>query len=734
MRRVALVGSGAEGDAAAAWLDLLPGMAAVRYPSIGHVAFASTDLFWLHGTTDTGWETGLLDWLATGGRALATLGGARLLYDIGLEPVAPVAGDQPTAAPGLAAFGPHPLFAGPGHGIRWEESASPTQQWVYRDRWPAAAQVVAVAWTRAGVDPSCALAWEQRAGDGGVLCIGAGAALAHGDACHQLRVRRLLATAITGNAVPHRDRVARATTWPAPDAARGAGVRFDDAAPIPRVPDFSGEWPAAAPTPLDEMLAGDRPWRHAGRRLLALGTASGGLHEAWAHPVRLLTDVSLSLVDRAVAPATVRAGPNGVERSLPVGAYSAHERILASLELPVLVWELVADGDIHYRVEWTVDLRRTAPYSARAPGQLVANVSDGGRRAWIGSAGSPVQAVFAVDGGRFECIGNSGVGVRMACTGTGRCRMLCVAAEDEADLDRTLGLIARRGVSGLQRQREQHLDRLLRYGAAIETPDAAVDAAFRRAVVEIDSALAESPSVGRSVANTGDPVRAVFTASEAMATALAALAVGNTDVARDVLRFLHATRYPDGRAPERHATSGLVLSADAEAISPDALAAGYLAWTGDVGPYPTTPDSAVAEAPAPDPTGTDVADALSAAAGGSAPDAATLVTLATSGLWGITPDAPGGLVQIRPSIPARWPAMAFRRLRVGRTQLDLELRRRPGRIVARIRRIAGPPVTVDVALRGVPVASVTLADEPLGSGRARFEADGEHEVVFHEAP
>ena len=730
MRRVALVAAGAEGDAAAAWLDLLPDVAATRCPAIGDVAYAATDVVWVHGPAEARWEADLLGWLAGGGRLLATLGGARLLYDIGLEPVEPEIVPAPSTVAGLAGFGPHPLFAGPGHGLRWAEGFSASDQVRYRGRRPVAARVVAVAWERGGVDASCALAWEQRTGDGGVLCIGAGIALDAGEPAHQRFVRRTLANAITGDAVAHRDRAHPATTWPAV-AAHDEAPRQEDAAPIPRVPDFAGEWPAA--TPLDP-LTGEAAWRHAGRRLLLVGSSAGGLREAWAHPFRLMTDASLTFVDRAVLPVQVRAGPNGVERTLPVGAYTVTERLIAALELPLLVWDLAADGDVFFRAEWTVDFRLTAPYPANAGAPLVVNVSEGGRRAWVGASGSR-QAVFAVDGGRIERIMRADGGVRLACTGTGRCRILCAGAEDDADLDRTLGLLARRGVAGLHRQRAQHLDQLRRFGLSFETPDPAVDAALRRAAVQVDAALLESPGTGRSIADTADPTHAAFTASAAVSVAEAALAGGNRELARDVVRFLRASSGPDGLAAERVTTSGLVTSDAGEGVAPGALVARWLAWTGDEHLAPgAAPMDPVDDLP-PRPGDAGLVGRLAAPVRDDDPrGAAARVMLAASGLWGITPDAPSGLVRIRPAMPAAWATMAIRRLRVGTTQLEIEMRRRSDRFVARVRRVAGPPITVDLALADTPGWIVTLDDEPLGSGRARFEAAAHHEVVFHAAP
>jgi hypothetical protein len=742
MRRIALLAGGTEGDVAAAWLESLPGIAATRYPSLGRLPLSSIDILWVHGATEAGWETGLLGWLATGGRLLATLDGTRLPYDIGLETAEPCAIPDATQSAGLAGFGPHPLFAGAGHGVPPSDHAPFGTTWCRAGDSPKGG-AVAVAWQPDGVDPSRVLAWELRAGDGGALCIGARVALADRGAAELATAQGLLANALSGDAIPHRDRVAVATLWPAIAGAPAAGApaiaRRDAAAPIPRIPDFGGHWAPTGSEPGELLLAPHAEWRHAGRRILLTGTAMAGLRDAWTHPFRIIRDASLTLVDRAVEPAAVRAGPLGVERVLPVGAYTVVERLTTALELPLLVWEIAADGDVFFRAEWVVDFARTAPYRRGASGPIVTTVSEGGRRLWAGTDGAALQAVFAVDGARFERLERAAGEIRVVCAGTGRCRILAVGGEDSADLDRTLELLARRGFAGLQRQRSQHVEHLLRYGLAIETGDSALDAALRNAALAIDAALVEAPGVGRSLADTGDPARGAFTGAAAATIASVAVAVGQRELARDVVRFLRSARDVAGRSIERYATSGLVLEAAHDARAHDTLATRYLAWTGDgaPGPGPAHPPREAERIAQPD----DLAERLRSAAtragmsaaSGDPAAAAALLDLAVTSLIGAVSDAPGGLLTLRPALPADWPGLVVRRLRIGRTQLDLELLRRPGRIVARVHRTAGPPITIDLALAGHPTDAVTLDDEPLGAARARFDVTEHHEVVFHAA-
>jgi hypothetical protein len=94
----------------------------------------------------------------------------------------------------------------------------------------------------------------------------------------------------------------------------------------------------------------------------------------------------------------------------------------------------------------------------------------------------------------------------------------------------------------------------------------------------------------------------------------------------------------------------------------------------------------------------------------------------------VQPDAPNGAVSLEPALPAGWSGMALRRLRVGRSTLDLRLRRRPDRLVLRVRKLTGPSLLLSVGLPGTPAESVSVDDVELAGPRARFEVAGEHEV------
>jgi glycogen debranching enzyme len=111
--------------------------------------------------------------------------------------------------------------------------------------------------------------------------------------------------------------------------------------------------------------------------------------------------------------------------------------------------------------------------------------------------------------------------------------------------------------------------------------------------------------------------------------------------------------------------------------------------------------------------------------------AAMVLLPAIEGLWGVTPDALNSAVRVAPFLPTEWDRMAVRRLKIGRTTLDIEIQRRPGRLVIRVDRAHGPRIHLVLEPRGLPpVTAVTLDEQPLGAGRAVFEVGGRHEAVF----
>ncbi len=111
--------------------------------------------------------------------------------------------------------------------------------------------------------------------------------------------------------------------------------------------------------------------------------------------------------------------------------------------------------------------------------------------------------------------------------------------------------------------------------------------------------------------------------------------------------------------------------------------------------------------------------------------AAMVLLPAVEGLWGIVPDAMNASLHIGPFLPARWNGMSLRRLRVGPSVLDIEVRRGTGRLVFRVFRRFGPALQVRLAPRGLPrVLSVHVDEIQLGNPVVQFEAREHHEVIY----
>jgi len=130
-------------------------------------------------------------------------------------------------------------------------------------------------------------------------------------------------------------------------------------------------------------------------------------------------------------------------------------------------------------------------------------------------------------------------------------------------------------------------------------------------------------------------------------------------------------------------------------------------------------------------------DGLDRRGAGTCPDHAAAAALSArplvEGLWGVVPDALAGAVRVTPWLPPAWDAMVLERLRVGRTSLTLEARRRPGGLVVRVRRTYGPRIHLALGRAGAAPVALSVDDVPLGGTVARFDAEGEHEVIFHDA-
>lgn len=281
------------------------------------------------------------------------------------------------------------------------------------------------------------------------------------------------------------------------------------------------------------------------------------------------------------------------------------------------------------------------------------------------------ELVIGVDGGVVERAAphsSGGVSIRRA-DRTRALRVSIGASRDEDDLARTLDLAGRRGFAGLVAQRAQHARVISEYGATVVTPDPAVNRAFEWAKLRADERA-------RSM---GDPE-----------AARALLAAGLREAARDQRR--------SGPNALEDAWQRWV-GEPGPAIAGDRPASGW-----SVGTIPGDPERAAIAAPA------------------------SFLDGAIRGLWGAVPDASRGLLALAPTLPPSWDRLELLRLRVGTTVLDASLRRRPGRLVARVRRRQGAPLTLSFTLPGAGVSTLELDGVMLEGRTARFELAGEHEI------
>jgi hypothetical protein len=772
MRHLAVVGAahgaGPEeraSDRLGAWLDALPSAGVRRVDRLAEVPLEQVDVVWARDEQVS--DARFLAWLGAGGRVLATTRATRLVTALGFEPAAPTDLPVPEPVPsdlGLAGFGPHPLFTGLRDGALLGRGARAPAAVGYEGHWPSG-DVVALGRRGLTLEAGRVLAWEYAIGDGGLLCLGLEPVPSDGSPDGEL----VLANALVGDAIPHRDRLSPAIHWPRPGTQ---ATRAADGSGLVRPPRV---WPASSLPALD--LVPGAGWVHAGRRLLVRARGPSDGREVWAPPFRVMRAAA---VRDAIPCAPARITADEVAGGLALGGHRLLERWLAAPGTPVGVWEVGGPADVEIVLEWSVDLRRAWPYPPGAYGDLTFDVGDEHRTLQVQAAGGP-RMTFAVEGANLAAEPVPGEpAVRVRCTGRTPVQVVVAAGVDAVELARAHKALEG-GVQRLAETRTRHAMQLERYGTAFEAPAPALVRAFAWARERGDEALIGAPGVGRSVL-TPCPRSAEEGAwcfgPQAATVAAAQLVAGNRDPAREVLTFLAQAQEPDGGIPAVLPTGG--LAAPADPVSTAAflrLAQGLFAWTGDLDAFRRLRGalaaalSYLAAQPAgelpvsvlegieplvdrtaaalvalrgratSEPPGRDVEPHLviEAAAASLRRDAGALVggdagsalLEGVAALWGLEPDAPAGALALAPRMPAGWPGHALRGLRVGRSVLDLEARRRPDALVIRVAHRFGPRLVLTVAAPGVAPVAAEVDDVPLPTGRVRFESHARHEVRFH---
>ena len=455
---------------------------------------------------------------------------------------------------------------------------------------------------------------------------------------------------------------------------------------VPEVAGLNGAWlePAGSPA--------------AARRIAFSGT--GESTDVWAHPFRIACGVTT----------TGRVVASG-----------------AALEVPLAAWRIEGGAGTVAAASWAVDFRRAWPEPGPA-GAAVASLSQDGTRLLVATPDSEALALFATLGGRLTV--DDGPPLRVRCSGAGAMTLVAIGASDRADLDRTLDLLARRGLAGLARQRLQHDEQVARGGAALSTPlDPAHAVRFEAAKRAADAELVELPGIGRApmarLYRDRHPRPGVIFTAHACRTAVGLLAAGLREPARDTLRFLARVGARAGTVPAEVSAAGHARGGGpADRAAFGHLAARYWAWTADA--VLREELAAVLRR-----GGRDVSLASGARDETGAASPGDVLRAAIEDEWGIEPDAPAGCVRVSPRLPPDPGRSGLSRLRVGRSVLELRLRRAGPTLQLSMRKVIGPALIVDCGIPDVVAQAVELDGIPLGAQRARFEATGDHELILH---
>lgn len=394
-----------------------------------------------------------------------------------------------------------------------------------------------------------------------------------------------------------------------------------------------------------------------------------------------------------------------------LGPLQVRDRRIVALEEPLFIWDVEAQGPFQLRAEVRFATRRVRYERSRE-----------GDRLWLGVEGGKEELLISCYGGKLK-VREEGGALRLTATGQGRLRLAFVAAWHEADRDKTLRSLSRKGVSGVVAQFLRHREMVQALGARITTPEPDSVARCELEKLDFESTLRE----------WADGRRALLEPRE---YGSALLALGLREPVRDTLRG------PCADPP--------VLR----------LFGAYARWAG-VDDFVQRHWPRVAAAlravvlrsrllPEYDEL-RDAADELAAVAEAVGDhEMVEVCGQLIAGVedfpqsvrawefperfverWGIFPGALEGMVTLAPELPAEWPEMTFERLRVGSTSLDVRVKRRPTGIAVKVRVTRGPPIVVLLAPRLDFVPTGILMDgAQLPGPTVRFTAEGEVEAVW----
>jgi len=345
---------------------------------------------------------------------------------------------------------------------------------------------------------------------------------------------------------------------------------------------LEGTWAQSA-TPLHQTFPGGsgRAWTLAGRRATLLGDAGRGLRQVWMHPVEVARDVTLRVDGADTTPLGLSIAPDQVTREGEAGKRAITERWTLALEHPVAVWEVETPPGTDVACEWTIDLAAdgTAPTPVSAASCTRA---PDGRRVVVRWPDGAFRLIIDVEAGTVDASLGDGPTVRVSVRATGRCRLRLTGVADDADLERSRLMLVRRGFAGMRKQRADHARELATYATSIDVPEAEVIEAFEWAKVRMDGLLVGVPGVGRFLVSGYDAGQPQYVGAEAPRVALALLAAGDRNAARDTLKSLSLTQDSDGRVMEECPTNGPGRFSAAGIPPYLSLAAGFAAWSGEL--------------------------------------------------------------------------------------------------------------------------------------------------------
>lgn len=366
---------------------------------------------------------------------------------------------------------------------------------------------------------------------------------------------------------------------------------------VPPPPPLVDALPAVPARPRREGAARDeRPLTVSGRRVRLAGSEGAGIEQVWMETLRVAHALRVRArpdpgqgqepaghppADAWARPTSIVVAPGAFERVLGPERLVV-ERGVAAAVLPAAVLEWRAgEAPVELLLSWACDLRPPPPGLAEA----VRWRREGAALLVVGADGGE-GVVFAVSDPAAEwrtgAAAESDTGapplrveVRALLGPGASLRLLVAGGADAAERARVLGGLRRSGdlvharAAGAARLRQQRLQ--------VVVPDSSHGSALEWAAHGLDAGRREVARVGRALTAEAD-----WPPGGAGWGAVAALGIGDGELARETFLFLGAHQDAAGRVPDGLRSSGILRhDAPGAASLYLLLAARILAWTGD---------------------------------------------------------------------------------------------------------------------------------------------------------